>query len=180
MDKDFLLVQKMKNGNEDAMELFVRRYYPAILRYCGCHVRGRELAEDITQETFEHFFRALGSYQHIGKAQNYLYIIAGNLCKNSYRKQTELSLSGILDTAREPLPETAKTLLLNLEESIDMGLALNKLPEDFREVILLYHFQELKLREIADILNIGLPLAKYRLRKGRELLGKILREEDTL
>lgn len=56
MDKDFLLINKMKNGDESAMESFVCRYYPKILCYCHYHVADRGYAEDITQETFVKFF----------------------------------------------------------------------------------------------------------------------------
>lgn len=185
MDRDFLLVQKMKNGNEDAMEVFVRRYYPAILRYCGCHVCSRELAEDLTQETFERFFRSLGGYQHIGKAQNYLYVIAGNLCKNSYRMPPEVTLGELPEAvsanpaeAAAGIPADGQRSLLALEQSLDLQQALSHLPEEFREVLLLHYFQELKLKEIAEILNISLPLVKYRLHRGRELFRQIYREED--
>ena len=79
MDKDFLLINKMKNGDESAMESFVCRYYPKILCYCHYHVSDKGYAEDITQETFVKFFGALSVYRHHGKALNYLYTIAANL-----------------------------------------------------------------------------------------------------
>lgn len=64
MDQDFLLVRKMKQGDEEAMELFVRRYYPQILKYCSFHCGDTQQAEDLTQETFLRFFRALAGYAY--------------------------------------------------------------------------------------------------------------------
>ena len=79
MDADFILIHKMRNGDEAAIETFVRKYYPSILRYCRYHTWDTQQAEDLTQETFERFFRSFPTYLHTGKLANYLYVIAGNL-----------------------------------------------------------------------------------------------------
>lgn len=55
MDEDFLLIQKMKLGNEAAVDAFVHKYYTDILHYCYRHLYDNGEAEDITQETFERF-----------------------------------------------------------------------------------------------------------------------------
>ena len=82
MDADFLLLHRMRNGDDQAIEDFVQKYYPMILRYCHIHIRDASYAEDLTQETFARFFRTLSQYQHYGKAANYLYVIAGKLCRD--------------------------------------------------------------------------------------------------
>lgn len=56
--------------------------------------------------------------------------------------------------------------------------ALRKLSEEYKEVIILYYFEELKLKDIAKILNIGLPLVKYRLRQAKMQLKELLEKED--
>lgn len=60
---------------------------------------------------------------------------------------------------------------------LDMEEALHKLPGELREILILYYFQERKQREIADILGIGLPLVKYRLKQAKEQLGEFLGKE---
>ena len=87
MDADFLLIQKIKKGNEQAMDQFVLKHYPKIYQYCLLRVRDHGYAEDLTQETFLKFFQAFERYKHYGKALNYLYVIAGNLCKDHFRKE---------------------------------------------------------------------------------------------
>ena len=76
MDTDILLIQKMRMGDERAVELFVEKYFSRILRYCRSHIGDPIYAEDMTQETFVRFFRTLPQYRHYGKAANYLYAIA--------------------------------------------------------------------------------------------------------
>ncbi|MFR8430574.1 RNA polymerase sigma factor, partial [Evtepia sp.] len=82
MDPDAGLIRRMNQGDDEAIEAFVRKYYPQILGYCCYHLRHRQDGEDVTQETFARFFASLDRYRHYGKAANYLYVIAGNLCRD--------------------------------------------------------------------------------------------------
>lgn len=175
LEQDSFLTARMRRGDEKGAEIFVRKYYDDILRYCGWHLPDRYDAEDAAQETFEKFFQSLRQYRHYGKAKNYLYVIAGNICKNMCRKNRELLL--------ETLPETASAEqdpFAGREESLDMSRALSRLPQEFRSVLILYYFQDLKLREIAEILEISLSLAKYRLARGKEKFRQLLEQEERL
>lgn len=170
MDADFLLIHRMKNGDDQAIESFVRKYYPVILRYCRLHTRDAGYAEDLTQETFARFFSTLHQYQHYGKAANYLYVVASNLCKDSYKRKEELRL--------EELPEPVSEEMAQIDLQIDVHRALQKLPQELRDVTVLYFFQDVSQREIAKILQIGLPLVKYRIKRAKELLSGYLGKEQ--
>ncbi len=56
LDLDCLLVQRMRMGDERALDAFVTKYYPAILKYCRLHIDDYGYAEDMAQETFARFF----------------------------------------------------------------------------------------------------------------------------
>ena len=58
--------------------------------------------------------------------------------------------------------------------SIGIAAASGQLPEEIKEIVILYFFQGLKQKEIADLLNIKLSLVKYRVSKAKELLAKQL------
>lgn len=166
MDMDFLLMQKMRMGDEKAVEAFVTKYYAQILRYCRLHVGDYGYAEDMTQETFERFFLNLKKYRHYGKAANYLYVIAGNLCKDFYRKNREITVERFPEgTAFRPGTRDGESP----EKRAEIGMAFQSLPEEIREAAVLYFVQERKQKEIAEILGIGLPLVKYRIKRAREL-----------
>ena len=92
MDIDFLLIQKMKHGDENAFDVFVHKYYKKILDYCVYHCMDKLYAEDLTQETFVRFFAKLSDYRYRGKTINYLYTIAGNLCKDYFKKTKDSML----------------------------------------------------------------------------------------
>lgn len=170
MDADFLLIHRMKNGDDQAIEIFVRKYYPVILRYCHLHIKDSGYAEDMTQEVFARFFHTLNQYQHYGKALNYLYVIAAHCCRDYYRKRSEIPM--------EELPEEPVCEMEPLDLRLDVHLALEKLPSELREVTILFFFQQVKQKEIAKILGIGLPLVKYRIRRAKELLSGYLGKEE--
>lgn len=67
IDPDFLLIQKMRMGDDKAIETFVRKYYPSILKYCQTHVSDHSYAEALTQDTFARFFRSFDQYRRFGK-----------------------------------------------------------------------------------------------------------------
>ena len=160
----------MKQGDDNAFDLFVHKYYQEILSYCYHHCFDQTYAEDFTQETFIRFFSKLPDYHYKGKTLNYLYTIAGNLCKDYLKKTKETLLEEI-----ELVEENQTEQILN---RVLIEQVLEQLPDESREVITLYYFQELKLTEISDTLQIGLPLVKYRLQKARKQLRELLGKEE--
>ena len=78
----------------------------------------------------------------------------------------------------EELPEQPVCQMEVLDLRMDVHRALEQLPPELLEVAILYFFQELKQKEIARILGIGLPLVKYRIRRAKELLAGYLGKED--
>lgn len=176
MDTDFLLILKMKQGKETAFDQFVHKYYGEILRYCRYHCFDTEYAQDLAQETFLRFFANLPQYRYKGKTQNYLYTIAGNLCKNFYKKKKDLPMKGEeLEKEFVLAPDPFESIL----DQVVIEEAMKKLPEELREVVILFYFQELKLSQAADILNIGLPLVKYRLRQAKKQLKNLIGSEGS-
>lgn len=189
MDSDEQLIQRMRKGDDTAIEEFVRKYYPMIMSYCQRRLQDTCMAEDLTQETFERFFRNFSSYRHHGKALNYLYTIAGNLCKNLYPSIcTEISVDetdnvkikdGTVWDDSKNADGDGRDPASGIAERVDMERALKKLPEIYREVMVLHYYHDLRLKDIAAVLNIGLPTVKYRIHRGKKLLREILGEEES-
>ena len=166
MAADFLLVQKIRNGDTQAGNQLVEKYYSSIYRYCFLHTRDQEYAEDMVQETFVRFFGALMSGGEIGKAKSYLYSIAGNIIRNDYKKKKEI--------LTDQLPDIEEEHLEDIEIRLDIERALDQLPKEIKEAAILFFFQGLKQKEISDLLHIKLSLVKYRVAKAKELLSKQL------
>lgn len=166
MISDFLQIQKIRNGDNRAGNEFVKKYYPLIYQYCFLHIHDRDCAEDMTQETFVRFFEAVMNRTDIAKVKSYLYRVAGNTVKNYYRKKKELLL--------EKLPDTVENNAADIEVRLDIERAVARLPDEIREITILFFFQGLKQKDISDLLGIKLSLVKYRVSKAKELLSKEL------
>lgn len=175
MDAEYRLLKEIMRGSECACEQFVRRYYPQILTYCRYHCPDRAYAEDLAQETFARFFAVLPRYRHRGKAKQYLYTIAGNLCRDYYKKKREIPLEA---EQFSRLEATGENRLEEVQTLLALEQAMDRLPEEWKEVVILFYFQDLKIAEIADILQIGVPLVKYRLKQARVRLKELLGEEE--
>lgn len=164
LDADFRCIQRMKHGDTQAIDEFVRKYYLDIFKYCQRRLSNQDIAKDLTQETFVRFFSHLSDYHHYGKVKNFLYVIARNLCKDHCVKENNyIYLEYDVPMVVSEVPSVDK---------ITLETCINKLPEEFKQVIVLYYFQGLKLSEISKILDIGLPLVKYRLKRAKIQLKK--------
>lgn len=166
MNTDFLLIGKAKNGSGQAGEQFIKKHYSSIYQYCFLHMRDRNLAEDMTQETFTRFFESLHTYTDYGKSRNYLYRIAGNIIKNYYKKKKEMPM--------EKIPEMPGNDMMDAEVRMDIEQAVDCLPEELKEVAILFFFQELKQKDIARLLDMNLSLVKYRIGRAKKLLSEYL------
>ena len=153
------------------MDQFVLKHYPKIYQYCLLRVRDHGYAEDLTQETFLKFFQAFERYKHYGKALNYLYVIAGNLCKDHFRKEGRMEVY-------EMSEKIAVEHMGQVEKRMEIYEALDKLPEEIREVVILFFFQEISQKEIARMMGIKLSLVKYRVSRAKKLLAKYLGEGE--
>ena len=95
------------------------------------------------------------------------------MCRNYLKKTTETLLD---DSELADLAE-ADEFTSDLLTKLAVEDALKRLPDDLRDVVALYYFQDLKLSEIADILKIGLPLVKYCMKQAKIQLKKYLEQE---
>ncbi len=141
------------------IEKIIRKYYDDILLYCYHHVGSYAAAEDLCQDTFVSFIEHYKKFHHTGKTKNYLYTIAKNKCRDYYKKHAPVYM--------DELPEQGTD---SIEEDAVLKQLVSSLPEELREVIILRYFQDLKYSDIASILKISPSLAKYRVKKGLELL----------
>jgi RNA polymerase sigma factor, sigma-70 family len=161
----------MKQGDEKACDIFVRKYYGEIFKYCKYRCFDIESAEDIVQETFVRFFANLPNYHFRGKTKNYLYKIAGNLCRDFYKKRKDWL------TGEEVVQSDCLYTLDYVIDKVMLETAIQSLPQELQEVIILYYFHGLKIREIADMLQVSLSLVKYRLKQAKKKLGEFIGEE---
>lgn len=173
---DEKLIRQIKSGDTDALNALIQQHYDDVYTYCYRRLGNRHDAQDVTQDVFFHFCRNFDAYSQTGKLKNYLYVIAHNLCINAMQKNAPISVEDV----EEKMSSNDDASEEKIETDDSVQAALNELPQDQKEVIILRFYHDLKLREIAQIMNSRLSATKYRLGQGLKTLSKLLSKEDWL
>jgi len=177
------LMTRMATGDVVAFEELLRTYQGAAYRYAYRIFRDRHIAEDVSQEFFFKLFRNAARYQPAGKFTTYFYKVLNNLCLDTLRRMHRKSLpdfqsfeNPVLDgmPEAESLGAPDRAARINEERRL-VRVAIDQLPEAQRRVIVLRELEELKYREIAEVLSLSLNEVKVLIHRGRKSLVKILR-----
>lgn len=176
MRTDESLAFGVQQGNEADMNEIVERYYEPILRYLYRMCSGRQtLAEDMVQETFLRMMRGIVSYDPQRPFKPWLYTIASNIARNYFQRadtqRTDNPAENIDFADENPLPEMA---LMQSEHSQAVTDAIIQLAEHYRAVVVLFYFEELPQKDIAQILGIPVGTVKSRLSNGLKQLRAML------
>ena len=120
------LVARACRGEQEAFRLIFERYSRPVISFIYDQVSDRELAEELTQETFVRAFRSLGTLREEAKLSTWLFGIAKNVARESLRARrdhVDLEDKSVLDlTDRGPVPVT-ELLSKELNEVIQRSLA---------------------------------------------------------
>lgn len=154
------------------MERLMKLYGDRLLRLCFLYLKDRQLAEDAVQDTFIKVYQNYVSFLHEASEKTWITRIAINVCKNYLggRWFRQTADSELLETI--PAPDETEAAL----ESEMLLRAILQLSEKNREIILLYYYQELKIVEIAGVLEIPEATVSVRLKRARDKLKSILKE----
>lgn len=147
----------------------ITKYYDEIFQFCYHHVRSRQIAEDLCHDTFIRFMEKNSSHMFIRNKRSYLYTIAKNICIDYHRKMKPEYIA----TIHEELDERSESEY----RVIEMQEMISHLDEELREIIILRYFQDLKFKEIAEIMGITVSKAKYLVGKA---IGELQKEEPAL
>ena len=157
-------------------------FQPKILHYIA-RMTGIDEAEDITQEVFQKVSFAIENFKGESKLSTWIYRIATNTALDRLRS-TAFRNSSAQSTLEDSIEDkdvwagSSKTpldqKLIRKEMSECVWEYIEKLPSDYRTVIVLSQFEGFKNREIADILQISLDAAKVRLHRARASLKNLL------
>lgn len=157
---------------EKIISELITEYGDSILRMCYIYLKDYHLAEDITQETFFQVYDNYESFQQQSAIKTWIIRIAINLCKNQMRTKW-FSVK-----RQEEFPVLSYTEdydgVIDREQLLT---AIGNLKPKYREVVLLFYYQELSVKEIAELLDIKESTIKVRLKRAREQLKAILKED---
>lgn len=151
------------------LERLVAQYQGAVLRTCYLYLCDRSQAEDAVQETFLKVYRNLDSFRGESSEKTWILKIAMRTCYDMNHSGWSRFFNRRITP--EMLPEASVPFT---ERDDALTQAVMRLPEKLRRVIILYYYQGLNVREIAETLGITQPSVSNRMKRGREKLKAAL------
>lgn len=156
-------------------------YSDAIFRHCYFRLSDRERALEISQETFTRAWDYLSQGKEIRSMKPFLYRVASNLIVEEYRKHKSVSLDAILDdelqgegSVAELRDDESTGRMIDLLDGRRAMDALKKLPEQYREVLVLRFVDGLSPKEIALFLEERENTVSVRIHRGLARLKEII------
>jgi len=177
------VVTRARKGEEAAYRELVRRYERPVFSLVFRMVRNRELAEDLSQETFIKVLNALDSYRPEYKFSSWVFKIANNAAIDHLRRR-ELDTLSLEGSPHAETPQMVEATALQIGERGENQLeevenkelggeieeAIAKLRPEYRTCILLRHVEGRAYEEIAEILNLPLGTVKTYIHRARNEL----------
>jgi RNA polymerase sigma-70 factor (ECF subfamily) len=182
-DEDNALVRRALKGDRKAFEMIILKYQQPLLNYLGRLTGEREQAQDFTQEVFLKVHASLSSFQPRFKFSTWLFKIASNFMIDFWRKKkiSAVSLDRTRDDEENPCslqvpdagpPVAKKYELAQIKKRIEG--ALERVPEELRELFVLRHINEFSYEEIAEIKDLPVGTVKNRVFQTKEMLRGLL------
>ncbi len=163
---DRKVIERVLKGDTEAFNLLVRQWEKPIYNFILRLIGDRDEAMDLCQDSFLKAYRELGALKDPDRFSAWLYRIAHNTCFSRIRKE-----HGKVLVEFEPEIQATRT---SVESRLAVEKALQHLPEEQREVVVLKVFHGLKFEEIAAIQNAPVSTVKSRLYMAFEKLRSIL------
>ncbi|SEK76312.1 RNA polymerase sigma-70 factor, ECF subfamily [Pseudoxanthomonas sp. GM95] len=170
---DDVLMLAYAAGDVRAFEQLYGRHRGPLYRFLMRQLRNTALADELFQDVWQRVIAARDSWQPDAAFSTWLFRIAHNRLNDHWRAQKHRPAApedADARTAQVPDPETPERQLSEFEQRRDLQRALDALPEEQREVLILRLEQELTLEEIGQITGVGRETVKSRLRYAMDKL----------
>lgn len=158
---------------EQYLERLMNEYGDSILRMCYLYLKDYQLAEDAAQETFIKAMKSYDSFEHKSSEKTWLIRIAINSCKNIMRNRWFQTIQNNLE---DHIEKIGYDPIEDILEKTSVSEAVMQLRVNDRQIIILYYYQNLAVREIAKVIGKSENTTIQRLNRARIRLKKILAE----
>jgi len=159
-------VASAQQGNRDALEQLLENYYDFVFSICRRITGNIDDANEATQETLISVARNIASFKSTAKFSTWVYRIATNASLDEIRKKSRRATSEFNEET--VMPKSTQSLEDSLIDSIDIDIALQRLPEEFRIVLVLRDQLGTSYEEISEILDVPSGTVKSRIARARQ------------
>jgi len=179
-------MERLQRGHDPSLNDLMERHATAVFHFLYRMLNNEDDANDLAQETFVRVFRAKESYKPEQRFSTWLFTIAANLGRNHIRWRTRhpnVSLDAESDHTEHTLGDTLVSEspapaeeALALERAAAVRAAVNDLPEDMREAVVLCEWEERSVVDAAAIIGATPKAVESRLYRARQILRGELRK----
>jgi RNA polymerase sigma-70 factor (ECF subfamily) len=178
------LVEACQAGEASAFDVLVARWEDRIRGAAFRFLGSEEEARDVAQEAFLKAYRSLAGFKREARFSSWLYQIATNLCRDRLRRRKTRATVSLeeLEQTGPVMVETrpgAHDRLLQMDLARTVRRAVEALPDEQREVVILKEYQDLTFLEIAQALEVPVSTVKTRLYRGLGQLRLRLEREGV-
>lgn len=171
ISEDVRLTERIRKGEHAAFAELYARHKQGVYLYCTRFLGTGTAAEDIMQDVFMKCFEQLRAGTEIGNIRGYLLSSSHNRCLNAIRDRKYPQEIGELE---EFLPSSDR----NIGAAVDLEKALQMIPADNREALLLCEYQGYSYEEISEMTAVPLSTVRKRIFRARQRLRSLL-DPDT-
>ncbi|MGN8644650.1 sigma-70 family RNA polymerase sigma factor [Gracilibacillus sp. HCP3S3_G5_1] len=168
LEKEQLLEETMINYGDDLTRLAFQ------------YVKDREIAKDMVQNTFIKCYQNLEQFRNEASIKTWLYRITINECKDHLKSwyNRKIQVKNFLENTLTSLFFSTEDKVMREEEQNTIRDCIFSLPYKYREVIFLYYYKSCTIEEIAIITEVNLNTVKTRLRRAKQRLKHVMKEES--
>lgn len=183
-EQEFAIIQGILGGDINLFEKLQKKYQKPLTLLVSRMVKDSEDVRDIVQETFIRAYNNLRFFKKEYSFRSWLFKIASNLCIDFFRKRRiqtisiEQPYSHNEDVPHFDFPDQESDPYQKIiadERKKTLHQAIEMLPEHYRQIIILRHFEDLDYQEIANKLSLPLGTVKVHLFRARKALLEILK-----
>lgn len=168
IDPDDIIVEEIKDGNPEAFGTLVRRYEDFVYTLIIGIVRSPEMAKDVSQEVFLRVYKSIRRFEKRSNFKTWLYRIAYNTAlAHLAREKSMTERANTVETLLVDDSYRHKSDRITLEKIIGM------LRQEYRAVIILYYYENLKYEEISEVLECPVGTVKVRLFRAKYELKQL-------
>lgn len=180
-DEDHALVQRLRSGDDFALNEIMQRYKDRVCRLAWRYVGNEDAALDVTQETFTKLYFNIDKYDSAYKFSTWLFQIAVNLCRDHLRKNKNHARNISPDALNETGPgdwqrsdENIEAGFLARQQLTLLRREIDLLPDTLKEAFILFAVEEKSQAECAEILNVSAKTLETRVYRARKTLSEKL------
>ena len=162
MFEDRLLVFRCKCGSKDAMCRIYEKYKDYLITLARALLNEKTAAEDVVHDVFVSFVQSINEFQLTGSLKGYLVTCVGNLARDRMRALKEHTKGLDLADSMVSGSGNPQERLAEKEELAQLRIAVSKLPDEQRQVVVLHLKGGLKFKEIADLQGVSISTVHSR------------------